>query len=128
MKTAVKNRREFLAALATLPFVAKAAQAAQFPIIDTHIHLFDRRRPEGAAWPSKDDPVPGVSALPPRYRELVKPFGVVGAIVVEASPRLEDNQWVLDQATTDPIIVGTVGFLDPGEPNFRKNLERFRKS
>lgn len=128
MKTAVKNRREFLAALAALPFAAKAAQAAPLPIIDTHIHLFDRRRPEGVWWPPKDDPVPGVSALPPRYRALVKPFGVVGAIVVEASPWLEDNQWVLDQATTDPIIVGTVGFLDPGKSDFRKNLERFRKN
>jgi predicted TIM-barrel fold metal-dependent hydrolase len=122
------NRREFLTGLAALPLVAKAAQAAPVPIIDSHIHLFDRRRPQGVPWPPKNDPVPGESALPPRYREVIKPFGVVGAIVEEASPWLEDNQWVLDQLATDSIFVGTVGFLDPGKPDFGKNLERFHKN
>jgi L-fucono-1,5-lactonase len=127
MKAAV-NRREFLTAVATLPLAVRAVESAPAPIIDAHIHLFDRRRPQGVAWPPKDDPAPGISALPPRYRELVKPFGVVGAIVEEASPWLEDNQWVLDQIATDSILVGTVGFLDPGKPDFGKNLERFHKS
>jgi predicted TIM-barrel fold metal-dependent hydrolase len=127
MKAAV-NRREFLTAVAALPLAVRAAESAPMPIIDAHIHLFDRRRPQGVAWPPKDDPAPGISALPPRYRGLVRPFGVVGAIVEEASPRLEDNQWVLDQIATDSILVGTVGFLDPGKPDFGKNLERFHKS
>jgi predicted TIM-barrel fold metal-dependent hydrolase len=127
MKAAV-NRREFLTAIATLPLAVRAVESAPAPIIDAHIHLFDRRRPQGVAWPPKDDPIPGISALPPRYRELVKPFGVVGAIVEEASPWLEDNQWVLDQIATDSILVGTVGFLDPGKPGFARNLERFHKS
>jgi predicted TIM-barrel fold metal-dependent hydrolase len=127
METAV-NRRTFLAALAALPFASTAVESAPTPIIDAHIHLFDRRRPQGVAWPPKDDPAPGISALPPRYRELVKPFGIVGAIVEEASPWLEDNQWVLDQIATDSIFVGAVGFLDPGKPDFGKNLERFHKN
>jgi predicted TIM-barrel fold metal-dependent hydrolase len=127
MKTDM-NRREFVAGLAALPFAAKAALAAPFPIIDAHIHLFDRTRPEGSLWPPKDDTVLGVSALPPRYKELVQPFGIVGAIVVEATPRLVDNEWVLDQAATNPIIVGHVGFLDPGKPDFGRNLERFQKN
>jgi len=127
MQAAV-NRREFLTAVAALPLVVRAVESAPAPIIDAHIHLFDRRRPQGVPWPPKDDPVPGTSALPPRYRELVKPFGVVGAIVEEASPWLEDNQWVLDLIATDSILVGTVGFLDPGTPDFGKNLERFHKN
>ena len=122
------NRRQFVAALAAMPFAAGAARAATVPVIDTHIHLFDRRRPQGVPWPREDDPVPGISALPPRYRELVKPFDVVGAIAVEASPWLEDNQWMLEQLETDPIMVGTVGFLDPGKPEFGRNLERFHRS
>src|ERR1700676_3440301 len=127
METAV-NRRTFLAALAAVRFAATAVGSVPSPIIDAHIHLFDRRRPQGVAWPPKDDPAPGISALPPRYRELIKPFGIVGAIVEEASPWLEDNQWVLDQIATDSIFVGTVGFLDPGKPDFGKNLERFHKN
>ena len=107
METAV-NRRTFLTALAAVPFAATAVDSAPTPIIDAHIHLFDRRRPQGVAWPPKDDPAPGISALPPRYRELIKPFGIVGAIVEEASPWLEDNQWVLDQIATDSIFETSV--------------------
>ena len=33
---------------------------------------------------------------------------------MEASPWLEDNQWVLDVAAKDTIVVGTVGDLEPG--------------
>ncbi len=122
------SRREFLGVLAAAPLAAKTAEAAPIPIIDTHVHLFDRRRPQGVPWPPQNDPIPGISALPPRYRELVEPHGVVGAIVEEASPWLEDNQWVLDQIESEPIFVGTVGFLDPGTPDFGRNLERFRQN
>src|SRR4029077_2145339 len=59
---------------------------------------------------------------------MIAPFGVVGAIVVEASPRLEDNQWILDQAANAPIIVGLVGPIDPADPAFGENLERFPKN
>src|SRR5712691_11441696 len=98
------NRREFVGALATLPFAVEAAPAgAPIPIIDSHIHLFDKSRPEGSPYPGETSLLGKnfQSALPAGYREVTKPFGVVGAIVIEAqvgSPRIEDNQWVLDIA------------------------------
>jgi len=104
------------------------AQAASIPIIDTHIHLFDPRRPRGIPWPPKNDSILYKPALPDRYRKLIAELGVVGAIEVECSPLLEDNQWVLDVASKDTIIVGTVGNLEPGKPDFRKHLERFHKN
>src|SRR5690242_20693205 len=104
------------------------AQAASIPIIDTHIHLFDPTRPQGVPWPPKDNATLYKPALPERYRKIAAPLGVVGAIEVEASPWLEDNQWVLDVAAKDPIILGTVGDLEPGKPDFRKHLDRFHKS
>jgi predicted TIM-barrel fold metal-dependent hydrolase len=122
------NRREFLGLLAAAPLAAKAAADTSIPIIDTHIHLFDKTRPQGAFWPPKDDLVPGMSALPARYREVITSYGIVGAIAVEASPWLEDNQWVLEQAAHDSIMVGHVGFLYPGTPEFARNLERFHKN
>ena len=67
-------------------------------------------------------------ALPERYRLVTKGLGIVGAIEVEASPWLEDNQWVLDVAAKESIIVGTVGDLEPGKPDFRKNLDRFHRN
>ncbi len=98
------------------------------PIIDTHIHLFDPTRPQGVPWPPKGNPVLYKPALPARYAKIAEPLGVVGAIEIEASPWLEDNQWVLDIAAKNPIIVGTVGDLEPGKPDFRKQLDRFRKN
>ena len=98
------------------------------PIIDTHIHLFDPTRPQGVPWPEKNDTVLYKPALPERYRKIAVPLGVAGAIEVEASPWLEDNQWVLDIAARDTIIVGTIGDLEPGKPGFGKNLERFHRN
>jgi L-fuconolactonase len=116
------DRRTFLLS-ATL-----AAQAKPIPIIDAHIHLFDPARPQGVPWPAKDDPVLYKRALPDRYRKIALPFGVVGAIEVECSPWIEDNQWVLDIAAKDSIVVGTIGNLEPGKPEFRSELDRFHKN
>jgi L-fuconolactonase len=135
------NRRQFVNTVGILPFAANelVANSAEpvtqppntpsIPIIDTHIHLFDKTRSEGAPYPRDvpggGEPPQGMIAVPGRYKAIVSAFGVVGAIVVEASPRLEDNQWVLDQAANAPIIVGLVGRIDPADPAFARNLERF---
>jgi len=79
-------------------------------------------------WPAKTDTVLYKPALPERYSKIAAPLGIKGAIEVEASPRLEDNQWVLDLAAWNPIIVGTVGNLEPGTPDFRKHLDRFHRN
>lgn len=105
-----------------------AAASAGIPIIDTHIHLFDPRRKQGVPWPPPDDKVLYKPALPDRYRRIAVPLGVVGAVKVEASPWLEDNQWVLDTIGKDPLFVGMVGNIEPGKPDFRVSLERFRKN
>ena len=122
------NRRTVLSAAAGIGFGSSFAEAASIPIIDTHIHLFDPTRPQGVPWPPKENAVLYKPALPARYRKIAQPLGIVGAIEVEASPLLEDNQWVLDVAAKDTIMVGTVGDLEPGKPEFRKQLERFHKN
>ena len=104
------------------------AQTRAIPIIDTHIHLFDTSRPGGVPWPDKSNPILYQPALPARYRQIAVPLGVCGAIEVEASPWLEDNQWVLDIAARDTILVGTIGDLEPGKPEFPKLLERFHRN
>ena len=67
-------------------------------------------------------------SLPSRYRKVVEGLGIVGAIEIECSAWLEDNQWVLDVAKDDTVMVGTVGHLTPGTPEFRAQLERFHKN
>ncbi len=126
------NRRTFLRAVTGAAGAACAAaaqaQSSSIPIIDTHIHLFDPTRPEGVPWPPKDGAVPYRTTLPSHYREVSKSSGIVGAIEVECSPWLEDNQWVLDVAEKDPIMVGTVGNLDLDDAEFGRNLERFHRN
>ena len=126
------NRRTFLGVAAGLTLADAGAQTPpSIPIIDTHIHLFDTERPGGVPWPSKNNPAHKMMympSLPSRYRKVVDGLGIVGAIEIECSPLLEDNQWVLDVARDDTIMVGTVGHLTPGTPEFRPNLERFHKN
>ena len=123
------KRRTFLQSSAGAALAGLAAgQNPPIPVIDTHIHLFDVSRPQGVPWPPKDNAVLYKTALPERYRKLATQFGIVGAIEIEASPWLEDNQWVLDVAAKDKILVGTVGDIEPGTPDFRKSLERFHRN
>ena len=123
------QRREFLksgAALAGAWATGRVGDALPpaIPIIDTHIHLFDPGRPGGVPWPAKTDTALYKAALPERYQSVAGPFGVVGAIVIEASNLLSDNDWVLNVAANHPIIVGMIGDLIPGTPAYQKDLDR----
>lgn len=103
---------------------------AGIPIIDTHIHLFDPTRPQGVPWSGPKDPAggPPQPALPPRYRRLAAPLGIVGAIKIEASPWVEDNLWVLEVAERDTIVLGVVGNLEPDKSDFGEMLVRYHKN
>lgn len=124
------NRRRFLAAAGASAAITaiSAAPAPALRIIDTHTHFYDPTRPGGTPWPPKDEKILYRPVLPAEYIRMTKPLGVVGTIEVEASPLVEDNQWVLDLAAKNPILVGTVGDLEPGKPDFGKYLERFHKN
>jgi L-fucono-1,5-lactonase len=122
------TRRGFLTLIAgTASLTAIGSQNSPVPIIDTHIHLFDPTRPQGAPYTGPPG-VPIEPSLPPRYRKLATPLGIVGAIKVEASPWVEDNLWVLEVAERDTIVVGVVGNLEPDKPDFAEMLERYHKN
>jgi predicted TIM-barrel fold metal-dependent hydrolase len=65
--------------------------------------------------------------LPKQFREAAGPVPITGVIIVEASPWLEDNQWILDLAKNEPLVKGVVGNLPVGKPEFPLQLERFAK-
>jgi len=102
--------------------------APSIPIIDTHTHFFDPTRPQGVPWPPRNDSLLYKPVLPEHFQKLTQGLGVTGTVVVEASPWLEDNQWLLDLAAENPIIVGIVGNLEPGTADFKKHLDRFAAS
>jgi len=124
------NRRTFLrstaASLASLTTWHELA-AVELPAgaIDAHTHFYDPTRPQGVPWPGKNDKVLYRPVLPGEFTALTRKHGVSGTIVVEASPWVEDNQWLLDLAAREPIIVGVVGRLDPAAEEFPKLLDRF---
>ena len=102
-------------------------------LIDTHIHIYDTDRavyapnhPDAVPWPPADDTVLHKPHLPAEYKSVSQPAGVTGVIVVEASPRLDDNRWVLDLVENDRYFVGLVGNIDPFAKPFGKALNRLR--
>lgn len=92
--------------------------------IDTHIHFYDPRRPEGVPWPPPESPLYR-PVLPDEFSALARANGVSGAVVVEASAWVEDNAWLLDIARHEPLVAGVVGRLDLEGPEFAAHLERF---
>lgn len=136
MTSPMFSRRDALAiagvagAAALLPGLAHAGPFNDpdpvVSIIDSHIHLFDPHRPQGVPYSGPEtSPTHRTGSFPAGYAQHARPLGIVGAIVVEASPLVEDNQWVLDQAAGNPIILGMIGNLRPDHADFPELLARF---
>jgi L-fuconolactonase len=127
------DRRTFIKGVGALTLVGAGRgtvakqQPAEIPIIDSHIHLFDASRPQGAPYKGPKEFTAHIS-LPGPYRALAAPLGIVGAIAVEASSWVEDNLWLLEAAQTDDIMVGVVGRLQPDKPEFAEYLERYHRN
>jgi predicted TIM-barrel fold metal-dependent hydrolase len=102
-----------------------APSAGSFAVIYTHTHFYDPTRAQGVPWPSREDKLLYRRVLPSDYLGLPVPRPVTGTVVVEASPLLEDNQWVLDLAAHEPLVVGFVGNLPVGTKEFAGHLKRF---
>jgi predicted TIM-barrel fold metal-dependent hydrolase len=127
------TRRAFLrsgttAAAAAAGGCATARAAAPAAVIDAHVHFYDPSRPGGVTWPPATDALLYRTVLPADYRALPVPRLADGVIAVEASFDPEDNQWLLDLAAREPLIVGVVGNLRPGDPAFESLLARFARN
>ncbi|MFM8805396.1 MAG: amidohydrolase family protein, partial [Planctomycetia bacterium] len=94
------------------------------PAIDTHTHFYDPTRPEGVPWPGKGGPLYR-RVLPSDWLEPARPVGITETVVIEASPWVEDNQWLLDVARDHPCLIGVVGRLPIGEDGCTKLIDRF---
>jgi L-fuconolactonase len=128
------TRRQFLhastatAAVGLTGCATTAAKAAPRMIIDTHTHFYDPSREGGVPWPAKTDALLYRTVRPADYRALPVPQKVDGTVVVEASPLVEDNQWILDLAADDPFIVGFVGNLPIESDAFPAHIQRFARN
>ncbi len=98
------------------------------PIIDTHIHLYDAHRASGVDWPPASDKVLFRSVLPKHFDAVCRENGIETTVIVEASSRVEDNQWVLDLVKHNPQrYIALVGSLPIGSDQFSVLLERYAK-
>jgi len=80
-------------------------------IIDTHTHYWDTMR---APPPGRTMAVPfsnGKTVLPDDYKKVAAVAGISGAMLIEASGWVEDNEWALELAGKNPILVGVIGNL-----------------
>ena len=93
-------------------------------IIDCHTHFYDPERPQGVPWPGKGTSLYR-TVLPKHLRALKQYKRVTGTVIVEASPLVEDNAWLLELAKDDPFVVGIVGNLKPDTPECAGHLKRF---
>ena len=129
-----RSRRQFLRETVTLTggaallgpqLIARAATTPPCPVIDTHIHLYDPARPDGVPWPPKNNTVLYAPHLPKDFQQLTARHNVVGAVVLEANAEPADNEWVLNLAKDNPLIVGYIGRLFPGAPDFVAHFEKY---
>ena len=128
------SRRTFLAGAAAATVTAcdgafaQSASVDNIPIVDAHIHLFDGTLPLGAGYMgSAAYRAISKTSLPSMYAPLAKSAGIVGAIVVESSPWIDDNLWYLEACRANPIMVGVSGNLDPGRPDFGQYVAHFHR-
>src|SRR4051812_48064042 len=111
------SRREFLASMSVAVMASDprgSPQVGPREVIDTHTHFYDPTRPQGVPWPPKTDAALYRPVYPDEFKAIAKPLGVTGTVVVEASPWLEDNQWLLDLAARDTFLLGIIGNVIPG--------------
>lgn len=123
-------RREFVigGAVSLVRDKGIAERPPSISIIDSHIHLWDETRPQGAPCCKKESVLGRRRVLPREFRTELAARGVVGAIAIEASHWIEDNLWLLEQCATDDFMVGAVGNLRPEDRDFGQYLERYHKN
>ena len=121
----------------TLIFSSCCTPAPQFPnedssdrlqVIDTHIHLYDTNRSQGVDWPPVKDKVLYRPVLTEHFDAVADREGIASTVIVEASSRVEDNQWMLDLIKDNPDrYLALVGNLPIGTDEFAGLIDRFFK-
>lgn len=119
------TRRSFLQQSTAFAVTKLPPISTPIPAIDTHTHFYDPTRKQGVPWPRPEEKLLYQPHYPAQFRALTSPLNVVGTVVVEASLWVEDNQWILDLAKDNADIVGFVGNLKLGVPEFAAQLKRF---
>jgi predicted TIM-barrel fold metal-dependent hydrolase len=93
--------------------------------IDAHIHIYDTNREGSAVFlnPEKHAKI-YAPHMPEDFAKVSQSTGVNYAVVVEASKRVEDNDWLIEVVNESDNMLALIGNLDPRHPDFKNDLER----
>jgi len=96
-------------------------------VIDSHVHFYDPDIRGGLVWPDRGSTL--YRQVLPKHLMAQKTYSpILGVIIVEASPIVWHNDWLLELSRGDGLIKGVVGNLTPGEADFRAHLETYRQN
>jgi predicted TIM-barrel fold metal-dependent hydrolase len=87
------------------------------PLVDAHAHFYQVTRPGGVEWPPRGSGALDRDYLVSDYEAVARPLGVVGVVVVEASPLPADTQWMLEHAGGHSLFRALVAELDVDAPD-----------
>jgi L-fuconolactonase len=82
------------------------------PVLDTHVHVYQVTRPGGVEWPPRGSGALDRDWLASDYEAMARPLGVVGVVLVEASPLPSDTEWALAHVAGNPFFRSLVAELD----------------
>ena len=92
--------------------------------IDSHQHFW-RYEPAGYGWLSEDMRQLRRDFLPADLEREMHAAGVDASIAVQAVQTLDETRFLLDQARSNPFVLGVVGWVPLAGPGLGAALEEF---
>jgi len=92
--------------------------------IDAHQHFW-RYDPLRDKWITDEMSIIQRDFLPDDLRPLIEEQGVQGTVAVQAAPSEDETNFLLQLATSDPFILGVVGWVDLCAPSLADRLDHF---
>lgn len=92
--------------------------------IDAHQHFW-HYSPDEFDW--IDDSMSALRRdfLPDDLQPELESAGFHGSVAVQSRQSLDETRWLLELASSSPLILGVVGWVDLRSPDLRSQLEKF---
>jgi L-fucono-1,5-lactonase len=95
--------------------------------IDSHQHFW-RYNADEYGWIDGSMSCLRRDFLPAHLEPELKRAGFDGSIAVQARQTLEETDWLLDLASSSPLVLGVIGWVDLRSPEVRPQLAEFARN